>query len=538
MPQKQFNRAPGYLTYTLIILLMVGALLSWQAWSRTENFEHFHQQLAATSVNGAADEFDILLSGLRRSMGLFVADNQLLFEKIATDQGDDAIWEQLEAAVQKHFPEYFGLTLTDNAGNVLRPDFDNRVVELCQQDINTFIEQEYRQQGYIHPNPLGYHFDIMVPWGGLEAPSGVFFLSFRPAMLARILQRLQAPGHQLLLLQKNTPGLIEITGEGSRDTLQREFFLDADELERIALSSPVDDSRWDLVDLPADGLFYREATRNWAYAAIVFSVFVSVTLLMLHQLRRKERYRIQAEQQALQHQNDLAHVDRLNILGEMASGLAHELNQPLTAISTYCQSGLRIMDACGDMPEKLVHILEESSLQAKRAGKIIHRMRQFAAKGMAQHAAMDLNRVIGDAAGFIGPGLDEQGITLQLDLARDLPSVMADSIQIEQVILNLLYNAIEAMNETGIGTREVVVSSRQVEGDQLEVMVRDTGPGLGPDTVDRLFDTFFSTKEHGMGLGLAISRGIVEAHGGQLWADSEPGTGATFYFSLPVTRTR
>jgi hypothetical protein len=295
MPQKQFNRTHGYLTYTLIILLMVGALLSWQAWSRTENFEHFHQQLAATSVNGAADELDILLSELRRSMGLFVADNQLLFEKIATDQGDDAIWEQLEAAVQEHFPEYFGLTLTDNAGNVLRPDFDNRVVELCQQDIYTFIEHDYRQQGYIHPNPLGYHFDIMVSWGGLEAPSGVFFLSFHPAMLARILQRLQSPGHQLLLLQKNTPGLIEITGQGSRDTLQREFFLDADELERIALSSPVNDSRWDLVDLPADGLFYREATRNWAYAAIVFSVFVSVTLLMLHQLRRKERYRIQAE---------------------------------------------------------------------------------------------------------------------------------------------------------------------------------------------------------------------------------------------------
>jgi C4-dicarboxylate-specific signal transduction histidine kinase len=210
----------------------------------------------------------------------------------------------------------------------------------------------------------------------------------------------------------------------------------------------------------------------------------------------------------------------------------------LSAISTYCQSGLRIINASQNVPEKLDHILEESSLQAKRAGKIIHRMRQFAAKGKVQHSAISLNRVIGDAADFIGSELDKQGITLQLDLARDLPSIMADSIQIEQVILNLLYNAIEAMNEAGSSRRELVVSSRQAEKGQLEVMVRDTGPGLDPATSDKLFDTFFSTKEDGMGLGLAISRSIVEAHGGQLWADSQPGKGATFYFNLPVAGTQ
>lgn len=538
MPQNRFDRATSYQIYVLIILLMVGGLLSWQAWSRTENFAHFHQQLAATTVKGAADELEILLRELQRSMGLFADDHQELFEKIAAAQEDDALWEQLEVAVQKHFPEFFGLTLTDLSGNVLRPDFDNRVLELCQQDIHSFIKRGYRQQGYIHPNPAGYHFDIMVPWDGLEAPSGVFFVGFDYAMLARILQRLQSPGHELLLLQKDKPGLIEVTGQGSRDTLQREFFLDTGEMERITFSLPVADSRWDLVDLPAEGLFRREAIDNWFYAAIVFGVFVGVTLLMLYQLRRKESYRIAAEEEALQHQSDLAHVDRLNILGEMVSGIAHELNQPLSAISTYCQSGLRIIDASREVPEKLVHVLTESSLQAKRAGKIIHRMRQFAAKGKVQRRAIDLNRVIGDATDFIGSELDKQGITLQLDLARDLPSIMADSIQIEQVVLNLLYNAIEAMNEAGSERRELVVSSRQVEEGQLEVMVRDSGPGLDPATSDRLFDTFFTTKEDGMGLGLAISRSIVEAHGGQLWADSQPGKGATFYFNLPVAGTQ
>jgi signal transduction histidine kinase len=535
---KQSNWAPGYLVYVLIILLMVGALLSWQALHRTEKFEHFHQQLAVTTVKGAADELEILLSELRRSMRLFADDRQELFEKIVTDREDDTLWGQLEVAVQEHFPEFFDMTLTDTKGNVLRTDIDNQVGNLCQQDIHTFIGQGYREQGHIHPNPLGYHFDIMVPWGGPETPGGVFFLSFHPGMLTDILQRLQSPGHEILLLQRNRPGLIEVTGQGSRDVLLRDFFLDADELARVVFSLPVANSQWELVDLPAEGLFHRETVRNWKYAAIVFSVFVGVTLLLLHQLHRKERHRAQAEEQALRHQSDLAHVGRLNILGEMASGIAHELSQPLSAISTYCQSGLRITDTLTEKPEKLVHALEESSLQAKRAGKIIHRMRQFATKGKAQRNLIDLNRVIGIAVDFIRPELDKQGISLRLDLSPDLPAIMADSIQIEQVILNLLHNAIEVLTDTDGGSRKLVVSSRQADEGQLEVMVHDTGPGLAPDTIDRLFDTFFSTKENGMGLGLAISRSIIEAHGGQLWTDSAPGAGATFYFSLPVNGTR
>jgi hypothetical protein len=225
-------------------------------------------------------------------MQLFTFDRQVLLEQIVTDRDNDVLWAQLETAVQDHFPEVFGLTLTDTSGNVLRPDFDFRVAEVCQQDIHEFIGTGYQEQGVIHPNPLGYHFDIMVPWGDPAAPLGVFFLSFHPDMLARILQRLQLPGHELLLLNRNKPGLIEVTSEGTRNTLQREFFLDSGELERLITSTPVADSRWDLADLPSDGLIYREAVRNWLYTAIVFSVFVSITLLMLYQLRRKEKFRI------------------------------------------------------------------------------------------------------------------------------------------------------------------------------------------------------------------------------------------------------
>jgi PAS domain S-box-containing protein len=660
MPPKQVDRpSRHYLVYVVITLLMVGSLLSWQAWTRTDKFQRHHRQLAATSVTGAVDELEVLLSELRRSLRLFAYEQNSLLEKILNHPDDDAAWARLEERVNRHFPEHFGFTLTEQTGKVLRPDFDSLVEEVCQQDIQSFITQGYWQQTYIHANPLGYHFDVMVPWGETETPQGVFFLSFRPNVLAQALQRMQPPKHHLFLLRRDRPGLIEVSEEGARNVLQREFFLDAGERQRIMYSFPVGDTGWDLVDLPTSDLFQREAVRNWSYAALVFIAFVAVGMLMIYQVGRREVRRVQAEsalraseeryrllvdtmteglamqdehgtvtyvndrfcemtgysrdqllgkpaiafigkanmqrwrelmktrrkgrsdtyeadftrpdgrvvhfviapqrvvdeqgnfrgsfgvftditehketeERALQHQSDLAHVARLSVMGEMASGLAHELNQPLSAISTYCRAGLRIIDAAkNDIPEKLAHALEQSAIQAQRAGAIIRRMRQFASKGKTQRSRAKLNAVIQDTLGFIESEMRKAGVTVERDLAERLPPVSIDRIQIEQVILNLMRNALEAMIESGTDRRELTIRTRLIDDSEIQVTVQDTGPGLGSAT-EQIFDTFHSTKEDGMGLGLAISQSIVEAHGGQLWADHRPGPGATFHFTLPV----
>lgn len=535
MSRNLFNRPSGHihLVHVLIMLLLVGAMLSWQAWQRTESFQKHHQQLAVTSVTGAAKEIETLFSEMQRSMRLFANEQQSLFEAIEYQPDIDALWDQLEQAVQTYFPEYFGFTLTDASGNVLWPDFENRVGEICQQDIHTFINHAFQEQGYIHPNPLGYHFDIMVPWGHQEAPQGIFFLSFHPDLLAQILRRIQLPEHELQLLRRDRPGLIEITAQGTRDLLQREFFLDAEELARLTYTLQITDTRWDLVDLPVPDLFRDEAIRNWSYAAVIFAGFAGIGFLMLYQLRRKEQRRIEAEAQALRHQSDLAHVDRLNIMGEMASGLAHELNQPLSAISTYCQAGLRIIETCEEKPEKLEHALEQASMQAQRAGTIVHRMRRFGSKGKTHRSTMDINAVILNATDFVEPELVKQGISRQLELADNLPAVMADSIQIEQVVINLLQNSIEAMDTANTGTPAVTISSRLTDN-HIEVAIHDNGPGLDETMINTVFDAFYSTKAEGMGLGLAISRSIIEAHGGQLSAEPQPGHGTTFYFTIPL----
>ena len=530
---------PGrnYGSYALITLLMVGAMLTWQAWISTRNFSEYHQQLAVTSVTGAALELELLISELQRSMRLFADDQRTLFEEIASDTGNDAAWARLERAVNRHFPEYFGMTLTNTAGEVLRPDFDNAVNELCEQDIHAFIDEGYSHAGYIHPNPLGYHFDVITPWGDEGKPQGIFFLSFPPGMLARTLQRIQPPGHALLLLRTDKGGLIEVTARGTRTELQRDFTLSSNESGRILYSRAIANSRWDLVDLPDAQLFRSELARNAGYAALVFSAFAVVGLLMLQQLRRKEKRRQQAEEQALQHQADLAHVDRLNIMGEMASGLAHELNQPLSAISTYCQAGLRIIDSFEDKPEKLIHALEHASIQSQRAGEIIRRMRRFTSKGAVRRKPVNINQVIKNVLGFIESELSRKQIKLELDLAEDLPEAVADEIQVEQVILNLLHNAIEAMFSSSDNTRLLRVSSMRSTADSVQVTVKDSGPGMDAATLDRIFDTFFTTRKNGMGLGLAISRSIVEAHGGKLWAESPAGSGAIFHFTVSTTTT-
>jgi signal transduction histidine kinase len=524
----------NYGTYALITLVMVGCMLTWHAWQSTKNFRDYHQQLAVTSVTGAADELEFLLGELQRSMRLFADDQRALLEDIARDPDNDLTWALLESAVQKHFPDYYGLTLTNRHGDVMRPDFDNEVNELCQRDIHTFIEEGYTQQGYIHPNPMGYHFDVMVPWGDANDPEGVFFLSFPPTILAHTLQRIQSPGHELLLLRNDEVDLIEVTGKGTRTELQRDFTLSRAELARILYTRTLPNSRWDLVDLPEQRLFQDEALRNASYAVAVFCAFAVVGLLMLQQLRRKEQRRLQAEEQALQHQADLAHVDRVNIMGEMASGLAHELNQPLSAISAYCQAGLRIIDSLDNKPGKLVHALDNASMQSQRAGEIIRRMRRFTAKGTARRRPIDINRVINNAVSFIETELKRKGISLHLDLGTGLPPATADEIQIEQVLLNLLHNAVDAMFSAGEKTRIIGLSSRQIDADTLQVTVSDTGQGLDATTIEHIFDAFYTTKRNGMGLGLAISRSIVETHGGQLRAESTPGAGTTFTFTLAV----
>jgi two-component system sensor kinase FixL len=242
----------------------------------------------------------------------------------------------------------------------------------------------------------------------------------------------------------------------------------------------------------------------------------------------------QATERRLQDmQAELVHVSRLTALGEMASALAHELNQPLSAIANYVKGSVRILDQEEPDPAKVRNALVLAGDQALRAGEIIRRLRDFVSKGEAERRIEPLAKLIEEAGALAMIGAKEQEVRLRMMLSPKAKYVLADKVQIQQVLLNLLRNAMEAMQDSP--KRDLVVRSSPGPEDMITISVADTGAGIRPDIAERLFQPFLTSKDQGLGVGLSISRTIVEAHGGRIWAESAPDGGTIFSFTLRAT---
>lgn len=244
--------------------------------------------------------------------------------------------------------------------------------------------------------------------------------------------------------------------------------------------------------------------------------------------------RKKAEEDSRQHQVELARVGRLSTLGEMASGIAHELNQPLTAISTNAQASIRLLESNSSNLDVCIDVMERIAGQADRAGEIIRQLRRFVRKEPLERAEVNINNLVNAVVVLIRPEIRRANVTLELVLDRDLPKISVQPIQIEQVILNLARNAIEALQENQQDERKLSIHTRRVGEQRIEVWVRDNGPGIKPEVADTLFDPFVTSKSQGMGLGLSISHGIIGAHGGKLVVNPAYQEGAEFTFYLPL----
>jgi C4-dicarboxylate-specific signal transduction histidine kinase len=268
------------------------------------------------------------------------------------------------------------------------------------------------------------------------------------------------------------------------------------------------------------------------------AVFLVATLLitaLMEIKRRVEESRNRAEGALRQAQADLARVSRVTTMGEFTASLAHEVNQPIAAAVTDANTCLRWLKRDPADMEEAREAASRVVKDATRAAEIISRMRLLFQKGVPQQELVDINDLIREMLVLLRSEASRYSISIRSKLTGDLHMVVGDRVQLQQVLMNLMINGIDAMKEVD-GIRELMITSQRAENEQVMVSVSDTGVGLPEEQVQQIFDAFFTTKPHGTGMGLRISRSIVESHGGRLWAAAKSPRGASFCFTLPGTR--
>ena len=264
-------------------------------------------------------------------------------------------------------------------------------------------------------------------------------------------------------------------------------------------------------------------------ATLVLLVLLSESLMLHAQLSLRERERLR------QLEADLAHMNRLSIMGEQAASLAHEITQPIASARNNARAGMNFLD---HQPPDLGEVREAFACvvgDVDRAGDIIDRIREHITKAPPRKERLDLNAAINEVIVLARSAVTKNGVSVRTRLAEGVFPVQGDRVQLQQVVLNLILNAVEAMGSVAAGARELLICTEQSRTNSVVVAVHDSGPGIDPEHIERVFDAFYTTKPSGVGMGLSICRSIIDAHGGRLWADVNEPRGAVFQFTLPCT---
>jgi PAS domain S-box-containing protein len=320
--------------FVLIVLAVASALVVWNSQSRYRQYLQHQKQLATRSVSAAASEIALQIAELRRRVALFAEEETELIQQVAAQPGDEKLVDKLASRLDTYFSNRIAFTIADAEGKPLVCDYDGLVGEVCRRDIRDFAQRPDSYDVYMHPQPGAYHFDIMARWATESGARGVFFVSFRPTVVARILANTEPVRHRLLVLLASDPALVEVTSEGARDRLGTDPRLTDEEMKRLGPSAPIPGTRWVVADLPEAGLSAEKRESLWREIGMIVVALALITAVMLRFLKLSEQRRHTAEDalRRAYHEQEIRIRDRTQRLSEANTELQQVIRERKQAL--------------------------------------------------------------------------------------------------------------------------------------------------------------------------------------------------------------
>jgi len=511
--------------FTLLILLLI-AVLGWFDSVRLQAFHRYHKDIARESVKGVEKQVAFYISEKRRLVELFVDDHIELIRQLVSHPNDDATHDHFSKILSRHFPDRFAFSIADINGQPKFEDFDGLVSEMCLNDIKSFAKTKHEYHPYIHPNSEGYHFDIMVRYGK-DGDEGIFFVSFLANMLGNIVQSIQSPDHETMLILPQRSDLIEVVAGGARNKWVRNDYRLSDlERNRIITRHKIEGTEWEVIDAHDQGIYSDYRYRLTIESVVIFLVFTSIAVIFVVRLRGEERQReiAEAEKQALM------------------STVSHEFRSPVSIV----KSALDLI-ADGDAGHISADIRKYLDMALISTRRLLCLVDDFLDIQKMQSGSLTYNKqevqlasVVADAVHRNELYADQYAVQYNLNEPLAVDRVMCDVNRIEQVLTNLLTNAAKYGAENDI----ITVAVEKFD-DRVRVSVADHGPGIPKQFQPRIFEKFAmaqvktkNQKVQSSGLGLSIAKAIIEQHGGNMGFETrtepQPVTGTTFWFELPA----
>lgn len=521
----------NYVVFVGLMILLVASMLSWITSARLEAFHQYHLDIGHESISGVNKQVAHYVNEKQRMVKLFAEEHIDRIRALASDPNNDALKEDLGILLTRYFPDRFAFSIADNSGEPLFEDFDGLVSELCLSDVKEFSKDRHVYHPYIHPNTEGYHFDIMVRYDEGSEKEGIFFVSFLADVLGNIINSIQSPNHQIMLILPQRDNLIEVIAEGARNHWARDDYrLSEGELMRISMRHDVPGTRWQVIEFHNSELHENYRNKLILESIGIFLIFIFIAVQLVIRLRKEERQREYVQEQ------------KKVLMGVVS----HEFRSPASVVT--CALDLIADSGVGKANSDVKKYIDLASSSAERLLLLVD---DFLDIQKIESRSLEFNKQKSRLRSVVADAVEQNKLygkqfSVHYELKKPLANddVFCDENRIGQVLTNFLSNAAKYGGEND--TIEVAVKR---VGKRLRVSVRDHGPGIPKDFQSRVFEAFAMAhapkkeltndqKVKSSGLGLSIAKAIIEHHGGSIGFDTktdpQSATGTTFWFELPV----